>query len=43
MAFGMHGRGENTYKILVRKQEGKNHLEDKAIDGRIILEWILEK
>jgi len=33
----------NIYKILIGKPEGKNHLEDLDIDGRIIFEWILEK
>jgi hypothetical protein len=26
----------NAYKILVGKPEGKKHLEDKGVDGRII-------
>jgi hypothetical protein len=30
------------HKIFVGKPEGKNHLEDLVMDGRII-EWILEK
>ena len=25
------------------KPEGKNHLEDPGVDGRIILSWILRK
>jgi hypothetical protein len=29
----------NAYKILVRKYEGKRHLEDLVVDGKIILEW----
>jgi hypothetical protein len=33
----------NTYKILVEKSEERYHLEDLVIEGRIILEWILEK
>jgi hypothetical protein len=37
----MHGR--SAYSILVGKPEGKNHLEDLDVDGRIILEWILGK
>jgi hypothetical protein len=37
------GRMRNAYKILVRKFEEKDCLEDPGIDGRIILTWILEK
>jgi hypothetical protein len=33
----------NAYKILVGKPEGRNYSEDLVVDGRIILEWILEK
>jgi hypothetical protein len=28
------GKMKNAYKILVRKPEGKNHLEDLGTDGR---------
>jgi hypothetical protein len=28
------------YRVLVRKREGKNHLEDTGVDGKIILRWI---
>jgi hypothetical protein len=31
----------NAYSILAGKPEGKNHLEDLGVDGKIILEWIL--
>ena len=27
----------------MRKPEGKNHLEDPGLDGRIILRWIFRK
>ena len=34
----MHmGEKINVYRVLVGKSEGKNHLEDLGIDGRIIL------
>jgi hypothetical protein len=33
----------NTYKILVRKRQGKNSWEDLDVDCRTILKWILEK
>jgi hypothetical protein len=32
----MHGETKNAYKILVGKPEGKNHLADLRVDGRII-------
>jgi hypothetical protein len=32
--------GIGVYKVLVGKPEGRNHLEDPGIDGRIILSWI---
>jgi hypothetical protein len=32
-----------AYKISVREPEGRDHLEDLGIDGRIILDLILEK
>jgi hypothetical protein len=29
----------NAYKILVRKPEGRDHLENTGVDGRIILKF----
>jgi hypothetical protein len=37
------GARRNAYRILVRKPEGKNHLEDQDVDGWTILKWILER
>jgi hypothetical protein len=31
------GEGRGAYRILVGKPEGRNHLEDTGVDGRIIL------
>jgi hypothetical protein len=33
----------NTYKILFGKRERKNHSEDLAINGKMILKLILKK
>jgi hypothetical protein len=37
------GEGRGVYRILVGTPEGRNHLEDPDVDGRIILKWILKK
>jgi len=37
------GDMRNAYKILVGKPKGKILAEDLGVDGKIILEWILEK
>jgi hypothetical protein len=37
------GDMRNTYKILVRKLKGKDHLGGRGISGRIILKWILKE
>ena len=37
------GDNRGVYRVLVRKPEGKNHLEDPGIDGKIILRWIIRK
>jgi hypothetical protein len=31
----------NTYSMLITKHRRKYHLEDKSVNGKIILEWIL--
>jgi hypothetical protein len=36
------GEKENTYGVLVRKPEGKNHLEKVGVDGSTILKRILK-
>ena len=37
------GERRGVYRVLVGKPEGKNHLGDPGIDGKIILRWILRK
>jgi len=32
-----------AYRVLVRKREGRDHLEDVDVDGRIILRWIIKQ
>jgi hypothetical protein len=36
------GERRGAYRVLVGKPEGRNHLEDPGVDGRIILKWIFE-
>jgi hypothetical protein len=33
----------DTYTVLVGKPEGRRHLEDLGVDGRMILKWMFEK
>jgi hypothetical protein len=35
------GESRGAYRVLVGKSEGRNHLEDPGVNGRIILKWIL--
>jgi len=37
------GKKRSVCRVLVGKPEGKNHLEDPGVDGRIILRWIFRK
>ena len=34
------GERRGVYRVFVGKPEGKNHLGDPGVDGRIILRWI---
>jgi hypothetical protein len=38
-----NGDMRSEYKILVGKLEGKNHSEERGVNGKIILKWILGK
>jgi hypothetical protein len=35
------GEGKNVYRVLVGKPEGKNHLKDQSVDGRMVSKWTL--
>jgi hypothetical protein len=35
------GEGRNVYRVLVGNPEGKDHLEDEGVDGRMGSKWIL--
>jgi hypothetical protein len=37
------GEERGSYRILVGRPEGRSHLEDPDVDGRIILKWIFKK
>jgi hypothetical protein len=37
------GERRGVYRALVGKSEGKRHLGDPGVDGRIILRWISRK
>ena len=36
-----YGERRCAYRVLVGKPDGRNHLEDRGVDGRIILKLIL--
>jgi hypothetical protein len=35
------GEGENVYRVLVGNPEGKDHLQDQGVDGRMGSKWTL--
>jgi hypothetical protein len=35
------GEGRNVYRVLVGKPEGKSHLKDQGVDGRMGSKWTL--
>jgi hypothetical protein len=35
------GEGRNVHRVLMGKPEGKNHLEDQSVDGRMGSKWTL--
>ena len=37
------GERRGVYGVLVVRHEGKSHLGDPDVDGRIILRWIFRK
>jgi hypothetical protein len=39
--WGKERRG--VHRVLMGRPEGKRHLEDPGVDGRIILRWIFWK
>jgi hypothetical protein len=42
-AWRAHWVGENAHKILSEKLKGRDYLKNRPADGRIILQWILNK
>jgi hypothetical protein len=40
---GTYGERRGSYRALVGKPEGRNHLEDPGVDGMIILKWIFKR
>jgi hypothetical protein len=37
------GERRGVSRVLVEKLEGKSHLADPGVDGRLILRWIFRK
>jgi hypothetical protein len=38
-----YGERRGAYRGLVGKREGRNHLKDPQVDGRVILKGIFER
>jgi hypothetical protein len=43
MACSTNGDKRITYRIFLRKPEGKRLLEDQDVCGWVILKWIVER
>jgi hypothetical protein len=39
---GTYRERRGAYRALVGKREGRNHLEDRGVNGWMILKWIFE-
>jgi hypothetical protein len=42
-ACSTYGKRKGAYRVWQERPEGKNHLQDPDVDGRIILKRIFEK
>jgi hypothetical protein len=42
-ACSTYGEKIGAYRILVGRPEGRHHLGDPGVDGRIILKWVFKK
>jgi hypothetical protein len=40
-ACGTHGTGEKRVQVFGGKPEGKDHLKDQGVDGRMGSKWTL--